>query len=190
MNKKTPVILISNTLLLLLLCLIVFSCHTSKQSKDKDKAIRLSWDQKQNRSLATIAFGILAIYKTEISYKVNGNISLNILLGEPLIIVVADTPQPWGYYQFPTISRLANGGLHAEWSLHADAIQSYGTSLVGSAISNDGGNTWQPGIPDSSLITDYRLANGDMIKVIDPKPVKVSDLKMPQAFAKTNFKYR
>jgi len=187
---QKPLVILMSNILSVLLCLILFGCHTSKQSIDTGNTIRLSWNQKQNRSLATIAFGISAINKTDINYKINGEASLHILLGEPRIIVVAKEPQSWGYYQFPTISRLANGTLLAEWSLHADAIQSYGTSSVGSAISKDGGNTWQPGIPDSSQLTGYKLVNGDMIKVVDPKPVKVSDLKMPEAFAKTNFKYR
>ncbi len=157
---------------------------------DVGKTVHLSWSQKQNRSVAKIDFGMTAFSQTEINYNVNGKRSFNILLKEPVVIVAADRPQSWGYYQFPTISRLANGSLHAEWSLHPDAIQSYGTSSVGSAISADGGKTWQAGVPDSSQITGFKLANGDMIKVTDPKPIKVTDLKMPKAIDKTNFKYR
>jgi hypothetical protein len=106
------------------------------------------------------------------------------------VIVVADKPEEWGFYQFPTITRLADGKIHAEWSMHLDAIQSYGTSAVGSAVSGDGGKNWEYKVPDSSLIMGYKLSNGEMIKVRDPVPIKVSELKMPKPLGMTNFKYR
>ncbi len=67
--QKPLVILMSNTLSVLLLCLILFGCNTSKQNKDRSKTILLSWNQKENRSLATIAFGIPAINKTDIYFE-------------------------------------------------------------------------------------------------------------------------
>jgi hypothetical protein len=131
-----------------------------------------------------------AIHATTVDYKVNAKTNYKITLGEPQVIVVADKPYGWGYYQFPTISKLKDGALHADWSMHADAIESYGLHLVGSAISGDGGKTWRPGLPDSSNLTGYVVPNGDMIRVFDTKPIKVSELQMPPAIGKTNFKYR
>ncbi len=176
--------------LFLWLAFIAFGCRTSKLSIDGGKTTILSWDENKNRSVATIAFGIPAIEQTVVDYKRNGKTDFQIILNEPNIIVVADKPYSWGYYQFPTISRLKDGSLHADWSMHADAIESYGLNLVGSSISYDGAKTWKRGFPDSSLITGYKVPNGDIIRVFDPKPVKVSELKMPEPLGKTNFKYR
>lgn len=169
--------------------LIMVGCGTFKQNRD-DRTTQLSWNEKPNRLVATIDFGIPAIHQTTVDYRRNGKTELTIELKEPDVIVVADKPQGWGYYQFPTISRLKDGALHAEWSMHLDAIQSYGSNAVGSAISTDGGKTWQPGVPDSSQITGYTLPNGDMIKVSDPVPIEVSKLDMPAPLGKTDFKYR
>ena len=176
-----------NNRFLIVLCLIVCGCGTSKQTGSKKTTV-LSWSE-LNRSVAIIDFGVPAVHHTAVDYKRNGKAAFKIELKEPDVIVVADKPQGWGYYQFPTISRLKDGALHAEWSLHLDAIQSYGLNEVGSAISTDG-KTWQPGVPDSSRITGYTLPGGDMIKVSDPVPVKVSELKMPAPLGKTDFKYR
>lgn len=175
--------------LLILFCLIICGCGTSKQNRDSKKTTLLSWNEKLNRSVATINFGIPAIHHTAVDYRRSGKTELKIVLNEPDVIVVANEPQAWGYYQFPTISRLKDGALHAEWSLHQDAIQSYGTNAVGSAISTDG-KIWKPGVPDSSRITGYTLPDGDMIKVSDPVPIEVSKLHMPSPVGKTDFKYR
>ena len=171
----------------LILALLVFNCAAFSQ---KLFTTNVTWNQKQHRSFDTTTFGIPAFSKTSINYKIDGRTSFRIQLADPSIVIVADKPQSWGYYQFPTIARLADGSLHAEYSLHPDAIQSYGTSAVGSAISKDGGKTWVNSMPDSTLVTGYKLSNDDMIKVTDPKPIKISDLKMPEPVATTNFKYR
>lgn len=169
-------------------CLTAISCGSSK-SKTAAKN-ELSWNEKPVRSVSKIAFGVPAVGATAVDYKRNGKTTFRVSLSEPTVIVAADKPQEWGFYQFPTIQRLSDGSLHAEWSLHLDAIQSYGVSAVGSAISKDEGKTWSYQVPDSSLILGYKVPNGDMIKVKDPVPIKVSDLKMPKPLGMTNFKYR
>lgn len=176
--------------ILILFVGVGLGCGTLKTGKSESKIQPLEWNEKADRSVAAIAFGVPAIGQTTVAYKRNGNTDFKITLAEPTVIVVAEKPYSWGYYQFPTIARLKDGSLHAEWSMHADAIESYGLNLVGSSISKDGAKTWTRGEPDSSLITGYELPNGDMIKVFDPKPIKVSELKMPEPIGKTNFKYR
>ncbi|MDB5208415.1 MAG: exo-alpha-sialidase [Flavisolibacter sp.] len=170
--------------------LLMVACKTSKLNIDDGKATKVAWNEDPARSVGTISFGVPAINKTVIQYRRNGKDEFAITLSEPKVIVVADKPQIWGYYQFPTISRLSDKTLHADWSMHLDAIQSYGTSAVGSALSKDGGSTWQLGEPDSTKMTGFPLANGEMIKVSDPKPIPVETLKSLKPIDKTNFKYR
>jgi hypothetical protein len=177
--------------LLLVLSLAIAGCSTSnKLTVDGGKTTSVTWDEKVVRKPGVITFGISAAEQTTVNYRRNGKTEFSIQLSQPQVIVVADKPQPWGFYQFPTISRLANGNLHAEWAMHPDDIHSYGTPAIGSKVSADGAKTWRTEMPDSSLIIGYKLANGDMLRVVDPKPVKVSDIKMPPAIGKTNFKYR
>ncbi|MEJ7769533.1 MAG: sialidase family protein, partial [Chitinophagaceae bacterium] len=175
-------------------CLIIFglviSCTSLRKSSTQSPLLTQTWNEKNNRSFKLVTFGIPAFNETLINYKRGGAALFSIRLTKPRVIVVADKPQKWGYYQFPTITRLKDGTLHAEWSMHADAIESYGTNAVGSSLSGDAGNTWKAGIPDSSVLNGYTLPNGDIIKVVDPKPIKISELNMPPPVGKTNFKYR
>ncbi len=176
---------------LMVLIMAVTGCRTSNKLMLGDgNSIPVTWNEKAVRTPGIINFGIPAMGQTTVNYQRNGKTEFNIQLGEPQIIVVANKPQPWGFYQFPTISRLNNGKLHAEWAMHPDDIRSYGTPAIGSKTSADGGRTWYEEMPDSSLVTGYKLANGDMLRVVDPKPVKVGSLKMPPAIGTTNFKYR
>jgi len=174
----------------LLICLLALGCNTSRLSIGIGETKQVSWAEKPNRSVADINFGIPAVTQTAVQYKRYNVNTFSVQLSEPQVIVVADKPQGWGYYQFPNIGRLANGDIHASWNLAPDAIESYGLGSVGSAISKDGAKTWQYAVPDSSQITGYKLANGEMIRVVDPKPVKVSAINMPAAIGKTNFRYR
>lgn len=169
---------------------LMLGCNTSRLPMDGNKTAIVSWNEQANRNVADIAFGVPAINQATIDYRRNGKTDLKIVLSEPQVIVVADKPQTWGYYQFPTIDRLKDGSLHAEWSMHADAIESYGLNAIGSAVSKDGAKNWNQATPDSSQLTAYELPNGDMLKVFDTKPIKTSLLKMPPPIGKTNFKYR
>ena len=173
-----------------LLAMVMVSCHTTGLISHVNQTQQLIWNEKPGRTVATISFGIPAMHQTVIDYKRYNKTEFNILLGEPRLVTIAQKPEGWGYYQFPTISRLANGTLHAEWSLHADDIKSYGLAAVGSAISTDGGKTWPIATPDSSLVTSFKLANSDMIKTVDAKPVTSANIKMPSALDRTDFKYR
>ena len=172
----------------IIVCLFLLGCSASRNSTKNNKI--LTWNEKPDRSVAVIAFGVPAVHGSEIVYRRQGKTEFHFRLAEPGVIVVADKPQPWGYYQFPTVERLTDGSLHTEWSMHADAIESYGLSAVGSAVSADGAKTWQYRIPDAALQQGYRVPNGDQIKVKDPVPLKASELNMPAPLGTTNFRYR
>lgn len=176
--------------LLLILCYMALGCSTTRPGNGLLKNQTTVWNEKPVRSPGVISFGIPAIHQTVVDYRRNNKTAFKISLAEPQIIVTADKPVGWGYYQFPTISRLANGNLLAEWSMHADDIRSYGLPAVGAKISQDGGKTWQIAKVDSAQLLGYKLADGEMIRVVDPKPVALNALKMPAAIGKTNFRYR
>ncbi|WP_419803360.1 sialidase family protein [Mucilaginibacter sp.] len=170
-------------------CLLLAGCSSVKPKFSGIKTASI-YQEKQNRSVAQIEFGIPAIQQSAFHYQRKNRTIFNLKFGKPQIVAVADKPEGWGYYQFPTISYLSNGNLHAQWSMHADDIRSYGTPSIGSKTAADGGKTWQTAMPDSSLITGYTLPNGDQLRVVDPKPVNLALLKMPPAIGKTNFRYR
>ncbi len=178
------------TNLIIVICLILAGCGSSKRVTNQQKSQVINWNEWKPRSVAKIRFGIPSAGQTSINYKRNGATAFTIKLSEPKVVVAADKPEGWGYYQFPTLTRLENGFLQAKWSMHADDIRSYGTSAWGSAISINNGKTWDFDSVDSTQLSGYKLSNGDRILVVDPKPVKVTDLKMPEPIGKTNFKYR
>lgn len=173
-----------------LFSLLASACTTTKPGSIAGSAQPLSWDEKPRRQVGVIQFGVPAFGQTDVSYQRGSTTEFRVRLSEPTVITEADKPQPWGYYQFPTITRLANGNLHAEWAMHPDDIRSYGLAANGSSVSADGGKTWQTVSPDSAQMVGYKLPNGDMIRVVDPRPIPVTDLPMPAPLDKTNFKYR
>ncbi|MBD2753900.1 sialidase family protein [Spirosoma validum] len=178
------------SLLVGLCCLLTAGCTTTRFSAVDAAAQALVWEENPVRSLHDVAFGVPAIQQTKVTYRRNGKTEFRIHFGKPQLITVADKPQPWGYYQFPTLTRLVNGDLHAQWAMHPDDIRAYGLAANGSSVSSDGGRTWQPITPDSSQLAGYPLPNGDLLRVVDPRPVQVTELAMPASLGKTAFKYR
>ncbi len=74
--------------------------------------------------------------------------------------------------------------------MHTDDVGAYGLSANAYSQSTDGGKTWMNARLDSSQLLGHKLPNGDLIRVIDPRPIKVADLQMPSPLDKTDFKYR
>lgn len=176
---------------LLGLCsLLVVGCATNRFGSVGVSTQSLVWQERPVRSLRGIEFGVPVMQQTSVTYRRTGKTKFHIHFAEPHLITVADKPQPWGYYQFPTLTRLANGDLHAQWAMHPDDIRAYGLAASGSSVSSDGGRSWQSIMPDSSQLLGYPLANGDLLRVVDPRPIKVTDLPMPEPLGKTAFKYR
>jgi len=169
---------------------ILVGCGTSNNNKSFQKEVNTSWEEHSKGSGPVLFHGIPAYGKTTINYKRSNKTAFKIKLSEPILLDLADKPEPWGFYQFPTLSRLTDGSINANWSLHEDNIQSYGTTDVGSALSKDGGKTWKIQKVDSSLVSGMLMPSGDRIQVIDKKPIKVEDLKLPKVVGKTNFTHR
>lgn len=110
---------------------------------------------------------------------------VSITVGEP--VVVARAPADlnragggWGRWQFPTISRLADGQLLVTYSLEPDSYASYGKP-VGSAYSSDDGKTWQTGEAKSRSQVEQGvlLPNGDRLKPVELTSLPAGDYKLP-----------
>jgi hypothetical protein len=65
-------------------------------------------------------------------------------LGEPSVIAAAPAGENrWGYYQFPSASRLPDGRIRVTYSVEPDSVSAHGRSAYPSMISADEGRTWQ-----------------------------------------------
>lgn len=122
--------------------------------------------------------GIAAYGASSFQYKREGRSVLKIEMKEPLVVAVATQPEKWGYFQFPNIMRKRDSSLLVTWNLNPDAMEAYGNHKFGAVLSKDGGVTW--------LSTEFQedeggfqLPDGEKIKVHTPKPVKVTELKLP-----------
>jgi len=132
----------------------------------------------QERNL--IPPGTAAYVATSLEARHHGQAVAQVQLSEPVVIAVASKPEDWGYFQFPSIGRTAEGALQVHWSMHADSIKSYGKGGGGAAISNDEGKSWTVSEPPVKTIEGLLLPNGDRIAVVTPAAIKVEDLALPK----------
>lgn len=106
---------------------------------------------------------------------------LKVTLGPEVIVSMADPEErTWGYWQFPTISRLPGGGLLYTVNNNQDDDLCYGHAAP-AFLSHDHGETWQPADLDEKGLT---IAHSPVCEVFDgeflcvPMPLgfRVSDL--------------
>ena len=116
-----------------------------------------------------------------------------ITLGEPIVISQADpSVKDWGAWQFPSLSLMADGGLHLSYHTHSDSAAAYGRENP-HMVSYDNGESWRhvdvlPS-PDGTL-----LPNGDRLRLKTLRSVKAGELLLPKPVAEANhvtqqFKY-
>jgi hypothetical protein len=120
------------------LFLLPFFVYTSFSKSD------LKWEETGFDAKTGIKQGILAFNGAVIDYTRNGKKVLKVNLGEPVVVDVAQKPEKWGFFQFPSIGRIENNLLVVTWSMAADAVTSYGKGGLGIAVSRDGDKTWNP----------------------------------------------
>jgi len=108
-----------------------------------------------------------------------GKSALKVRMAEPVVVAVASRPEKWGFFQFPKLVRWEDGTLAAGWHLAADSIVSYGSETSGSAVSRDGGKTWTSSGGERG-VTGLLLPNGDRIRVLTPKAIKTTELRLPE----------
>jgi len=125
--------------------------------------------------------GIAAVQKISLEYDRPGKPRLKVQMDEPVVAAVAQKPEKWGYYQFPSLARgKTEGQIRVGWSMHIDSILSYGKGGGASVVSNDGGKTWGPAEGFKAASSGLLLPNGDRITVVTPKPIPCDQLKLPE----------
>jgi len=144
----------------------------------------IEWIEDKNPNIAAIEPGIISYNEQVVKYIRNGQQLLEVELGKPSLVVVAEEEVGWGFYQFPSIRRSLSGQLAAGWSMNHDNAESYGKPSLGinSAISNDGGVTWTT-VVKGPAGAGTLLSNGDRIAVGTPAAVPLEDLDLPTPIA-------
>ncbi len=102
---------------------------------------------------------------------------------EPIMVAQA-TPdiRHWGPYQFPNLSRLADGRIHIAYHIEADSARSYGLDN-GHAIYNATKKCWEPVLPKDLPDEGFIMPNGDMVHGISNRSVPEEKLNLPEPVA-------
>lgn len=183
--------------LILLFCLsfMLSSCKSSRTLQEnvpvkQYNAERTIWDeQKQDKQMMNIQWGIPAFDATTVIYKRLGKSVLKIELMEPSAVAVADKPYHWGYFQFPNIYKSISGDtIVTSWNMSADAASAYGKGGSGRRISIDNGKTWHSS--DKSILGGgLVLSSGEMLSVHTPVALKMDELDLPAPISKVREGY-
>ncbi|MCL2304650.1 MAG: glycoside hydrolase [Planctomycetaceae bacterium] len=145
------------------------------------------WDE-GNRELTKIEHGIPSYNEATIVYRRDGKPVLEVELQAPIIVSVASKPEGWGFHQFPSLYRSAEGPLAATWSYAEDIPASFGVGQSFFALSSDNGKTWnlsdQPEKPLGDGIYALRLPeNEGYISARNVPALKESELQLPPPVA-------
>jgi len=126
-----------------------------------------------------------------LDYSRGGRSPIKVKLANPVAIAVANKPQPWGYFQFPIISREPDDAISVKWSMKQDSVVGYGKAAGAvSAVSRDRGRTWEPyrwQAPGSiqTETGDVYLPNGDRLQIATPEAIKTDTLNLPPPVGST-----
>src|SRR5690606_25093507 len=91
----------------------------------------IEWIEDKNPNIAAIEPGIMSYDEQVVKYIRNGQQLLEVELGKPSLVVVAEDEIGWGFYQFPSIRRSLSGQLAAGWGMNKDDAESYGKPALG-----------------------------------------------------------
>lgn len=124
--------------------------------------------------------GVDAMKALQVNYQREGMRTMTINFKEPVVVGVASKPEKWGFFQFGRLGLLPNGAIQAKWNMNRDAIEAYGSHAFGTAISVDLGKNWKltQSVQETGLV---KLPNGDLLDIVTPKPIKVEELRLPNA---------
>ena len=125
-----------------------------------------------------IKHGIPVYGKTAENCKCKDGSMLTVKLKEPVVISVANKPEKWGYFQFPSIVKTPDNTIIATWNMNEDDIEAYGKHKFESFASNTNGKSWKPAQPER--VGKTLLPNGDRIEIFIPEPIKVKDIQLPE----------
>ena len=167
MKKKVKKVII------FLICFFVYD-NASSQSL----TVNVDFNQKDEQ--CSIREGILSPHRQTIEFKAQGKSIAKIKLGEPVIVAIADEPEKWGFFQFPSIFRTNDGTLIISWAMRADSYKAYESKNEGNnkMMSKDNGKTWID--YDGSYDTEWYSATkyGDeYLSIYQPKAKDISQIK-------------
>lgn len=137
--------------------------------------------QKEHKPFGEIHEGIVSTKAQIIELLDGGNKCVSIGLSEPTMIAQAENEEPWGFFQFPSVSLSEEGFLIVSWKMTEDSYKSYGDTpgkYSASFISKDGGITWSHTdgyFKTRSMEYNVFLNNGDYIQVKTPKAKKIDE---------------
>jgi hypothetical protein len=141
------------------------------------------WIENKNPNIAAIKPGIASYGEQVVKYIRNGKQLLEIELGKPIIVSVADRELPWGFFNFPSIRHTVSGQLSISWSMSHDNVESYGQAVTGNnAVSNDEGETWTT-VERAPTGGGIILSNGDRLTITTPTAIPLADLQLPAPLA-------
>jgi hypothetical protein len=154
---------------------------TTKISVIQEGASLAVWDEtKQDKQLLTIQLGIPSYSGTAMMYRRGNTPVMKINLAEPVIVAMADKPQPWGYFNFPSIYKgITENTLVCGWSMANDDAGSYGKGGGDRRFSSDGGKTWYAAsktVRGGGLL----LPGGEMISVNTPVALDINEIDLPE----------
>ncbi len=152
------------------LLIAIFACN--QLCSQDQTSLRTDTDRYEEQF--KIREGILSVHKQTVRFKKDGRTIGKIMLGEPVVVAMAEEPMKWGYFQFPSISRTEDGTLIISWQMKADSYKTYGKNGVGKnkMMSRDNGRTWADydGSYDKERFK-YTSTDGDEFMSIDtPSP--------------------
>jgi hypothetical protein len=114
------------------------------------------------------------VNKTYVSEHKAGR-SLTVKFGAPVAVAVSEPGEKrWGFIQFPSLSRLPDGGILCLFSHQEDAVRAYGKPVAG-CVSADGGRSWHPTPDDGTpMVAPHgavtELAGGEFLCVPPTAP--------------------
>ncbi len=111
-------------------------------------------------------------------YVRRGKPSVHVDIDAPVVIAVADQEYKWGFFQFPSIARWADGSIAVKYNMTTDAAESYGLPNP-TMVSSDVGKTWTAHT-DPLGVTGLLLPNGDRIEISTPRPYGLKNLRLPE----------
>lgn len=130
--------------------------------------------------------GVVCEHEQTVLFPQKDGTAIEVRLGEPVIVAMAEEAYKWGFFQFPSIFRTADGTLMVHWQMREDSAKAYGQKPVGkhTMMSKDNGKTWIDN--DGSYDTEwysYALKDGEAyLSLYIPAPTEISGIvHFPQA---------
>jgi len=101
----------------------------------------------------------------------------SITIGDPYTLYRAQTPQKWGFVQFPRLFRTIEGDLTAVWNMNPDDTRAKTRTLW--SRSKDEGETWDFKSGQRPINPGTKLSNGEYLK-FTTRYIKENTLNLPK----------